>query len=265
MIATPISQFHLIPGNPGAVDFYTEFKLLLSHELSISVDHIHVAHHPGHSVTTINEVALGLDALIQYHANQMIYMYDAVEMTSLTDHRIHLMGHSLGGYIAIRVADMLRHTHPTLFARFRLHLICPTIIRMRDSPNGQQLDRWEYTALDLGSHLMAWIPLGFAYMSVPHTAMGTIWCKQVVDNVLMLWADERISIYDMPVVADEVWRKTRIMMSVSDGWTPLDVRTDIRRQVSLGGGTYTEVAVDHSFIMNREDTMAVVRWVGGGL
>ena len=74
-MSTIAHNFHLIPGNPGAVEFYNEFKLALSHEMNIPFDHIHVAHHPGHSVATINELALGLEALICHHTVQLVNMY----------------------------------------------------------------------------------------------------------------------------------------------------------------------------------------------
>ena len=175
------------------------------------------------------------------------------------------MGHSIGGYIALRVADTLHQTHPHIFARLRIHLICPTIIRMRDTPNGRGLVQWRHQLLAAASHVMQWIPLGVAYMSVPHHAMGSIWHKQVVDNSLMLWTDERDMVQDMPAVANEVWVRTRIMCSPTDDWTPDFVREEIREQLEVVGGEYTEVSVDHSFIMYHEDVVAVVRWVGCGV
>ena len=254
--------FHLIPGNPGAAEFYDEFQLMLSHEHNTSFNHIHIAHHPGHSVTTIHETALGLEALIEYHVEQMVGMYGGG--TTVTT-PIHLMGHSIGGYIVLRVANALRRTHPHIFKRLKLHLICPTILRMRDTPEGRRMVRWEHPLLAAASHAMHWIPLAMAYMAVPHHAMGSIWHKQVVDNSLMLWADEREMVMDMPVVANEVWERTRVLCSPTDDWTPDFVRAEIRDQMETMGGEYAEMDVVHAFVMCREDTMDVVRWVGGGV
>ena len=250
-------HFHLIPGNPGAAEFYSEFKLILSHERHIPFNHIHIAHHPGHSVTTIHEMALGLEALIEYHVEQMVGMYGGEE-------QIHLMGHSIGAYIALRVANALHRTHPQIFKRLKLHLICPTILRMKDTPEGRRWDLWRYTLVEAMSHVMHWIPLAIAYVSVPHHAMGSIWHKQVADNTLMLWADERKMVQKMPVVANEVWPRTRVICSPTDDWTPDFVRAEIRDQMESKGGAYTEMVVEHAFVMCREDVMEVVRWVGGG-
>jgi pimeloyl-ACP methyl ester carboxylesterase len=256
-------HFHLIPGNPGAAEFYSEFKLMLSHERHIPFNHIHIAHHPGHSVTTIHEMALGLEALVAYHVEQMVGMYGVGERVD--SGQVHLMGHSVGAYIALRVANALHHTHPQIFKRLKLHLICPTIIRMRDTPEGKRMVQWKHMALATASHVMSWVPLAIAYMSVPHHAMGSIWHKQVVDSTLMLWADEREMVQMMPVVANEVWERTRALCSPTDDWTPDFVRAEIRDQMETNGSEYAEMDVAHAFVMCREDTMEVVRWVGGGV
>ena len=249
------AMFHLIPGNPGAAEFYNEFKLNLSHEQNIPFNHIHIAHHPGHSVSTIHETALGLEDLIEYHVGKMVGMY-----SGMSDSPIHLMGHSIGGYIVLRVANALYHTHPHIFKRLNLHLICPTIIRMRDTPEGQRMVQWKHRLLAATSHVVSWVPLAVAYVAAPHHAMGSIWYKQVVDNTLMLWADERDMVQDMPVVANEVWVRTRVMCSPTDNWTPEFVRAEIRTQMETMGGEYTELVVDHAFVMSHEDVFAVARW-----
>jgi len=189
--------FHLIPGNPGTAEFYVEFQLMLSHKHNIPINHIHIAHHPGHSVSTIHETALGLEALIEYHVEQMMWMYggDATVTTP-----IHLMGHSIGGYVVLRIANAMRRTHPHISKRLNLHLICPTILHMKDVPEGRRWDLWRHTLVESMSHMIQWIPLVMAYMAVPHHAMGSIWHKQVVDNTLMLWADEREMVQAMPVL-----------------------------------------------------------------
>jgi hypothetical protein len=256
------TTFHLIPGNPGAAEFYIEFSLMLSHEHSIPFDAIHVAHYPGHSASTIHEPALGLEALIGYHVDQMAGMYGG---DGKGKGQIHLMGHSIGGYIALRVADALYRTHPHIFTRLKLHLICPTIIRMRDTPQGQRMILWRHRVLAMMSHAMHWVPLAIVYMSVPHHAMGSIWHKQVADNSLMLWEDERDTVLEMPDIVDEVWSRTRVMCSPGDSWTPDFVRAEIRTQMEATGGEYTEVDVEHAFIKSHRDILVVVRWVSGGV
>jgi pimeloyl-ACP methyl ester carboxylesterase len=256
------TRFHLIPGNPGAAEFYKEFRLILSHEKHIPSNHIHIAHHPGHSVATIHEPALGLEDLIRYHTEEIMRMYG---VEGEADHTIHLMGHSIGGYIVLRVADTMHRTYPQMFQRLKLHLICPTIISMRDTPEGQRLVQWKHLLLAAASHVMHWIPLAMVYMSVPHHALGSIWYKQVTDNSLMLWADERDMVQDMLVVADEVWSRTRVLCSPTDDWTPEFVRDEIRGQMAAKGGEYAEMDVNHAFVMYRKDVVAVAGWCAGGI
>ncbi|KAJ7786128.1 hypothetical protein B0H16DRAFT_1355289 [Mycena metata] len=121
----PEAVFLFIPGNPGLVQFYTEFLGLLRSEhphLAVFA-HAHLGHTPGifsdkHSLSA--QVESAIQAL------------DAVH-TIFPAAKIILSGHSVGSWIALQVLKARPSDISQVF------LLCPTITHIADTPNGRRL------------------------------------------------------------------------------------------------------------------------------
>ncbi|KAJ7630764.1 hypothetical protein FB45DRAFT_916506 [Roridomyces roridus] len=163
-LETPDAVFLFIPGNPGLLNFYTEFlsSVHKSHPRMAVFGHAHLSHTPNLGAVKSSS----LDAQVQ-SATEAV---DAVRAT-FGQVKIVLCAHSVGAWIALQVlkcrpADI-----------FHLFLLCPTITHIVDTPNGRKLS-WFFASpipwiVSWLSYMTRPLPLAFLFpkWSPPHRAV----------------------------------------------------------------------------------------------
>jgi len=131
----------VVPGNPGVARFYAPFAEHLF-RLGAGRWSVAVASHAGHAPAhpPPEDGHFSLDAQIRHKLDFL---------DTLPPHQtIHLVGHSIGAWIALAVLDRLAESK-----RGRAVFICPTLERMAETPNGQRLSPLfgRYRRLGLGA------------------------------------------------------------------------------------------------------------------
>ncbi|CAE6494616.1 unnamed protein product [Rhizoctonia solani] len=150
--ATPDALLLFIPGNPGLVEFYTEFLEHLHHTFNKSGTQLailvrgHVGHapslstenailvrgHVGHapSLSTENGAwTVGLDSQV----TSVIELYDSARDFYGPNTKIILAGHSVGSWIVTQVM----HARPNTASGALL--LFPTVSNIASTPNGRKL------------------------------------------------------------------------------------------------------------------------------
>ncbi|KAJ7107606.1 hypothetical protein C8R43DRAFT_1044539 [Mycena crocata] len=123
----PEALLLFIPGNPGLLNFYTEFlsSIHRRHPRLAIFAHAHLAHTPG--ITSLAGEH-GLRAQVQ----SAIEALDAV-LTAFGQVKVILSGHSVGAWIVLQILKARRSDV------FRMFLLCPTLTHIADTPNGRRL------------------------------------------------------------------------------------------------------------------------------
>ncbi|KAJ6574933.1 hypothetical protein B0H19DRAFT_1126435 [Mycena capillaripes] len=231
--ASPEAVFLFIPGNPGLVQFYTEFLTLLqsNHPRLAIFAHAHLSHTPN---LPSREYSL---------AAQIESAIEAVDATRAVfgKARIFLSGHSVGGWIALQVLKARPSDISQLF------LLCPTLSHIADTPNGRQLS-WLFKSplpkiISWLSYLTRPLPLSvffpwpvlqiavlrsflnspatiFACLSMAHEEMATI---RELDQSLLTEHTHRIFLY---FAAHDDWvstHKAQIIRAYSPSETAMIV------------------------------------------
>ncbi|CAE6488018.1 unnamed protein product [Rhizoctonia solani] len=131
---TPDALLLFIPGNPGLVEFYTEFLEHLHHTFNNAGTRLamlirgHVGHAP--SLPTENSSwTVGLDSQV----TSVIELYDLARDFYGSSTKIILAGHSVGGWIVTQVM----HARPNTASGALL--LFPTVSNIASTPNGQKL------------------------------------------------------------------------------------------------------------------------------
>ncbi|KAJ7487412.1 hypothetical protein B0H11DRAFT_1860394 [Mycena galericulata] len=163
----PDVVFLFIPGNPGLLNFYTEFLSFLhvKHPRLALFGHAHLAHTPDlHKRNSSAEYGLG--AQIQSAMEAL----DAVR-ASFGKAKIIISGHSVGAWIALQVLK----SRPSDI--FQIFLLCPTLTHIVDTPNGRRLS-WLFISpfpwiISWLSYLTRPLPLSllFPHWSIPQRAV----------------------------------------------------------------------------------------------
>ncbi|KAF8683344.1 Lipid-droplet associated hydrolase [Rhizoctonia solani] len=131
---TPDALLLFIPGNPGLVEFYTEFLEHLHHTFNIARTHLailvrgHIGHAPG-LPTENGSWSVGLDSQV----TSAIELYDSARDFYGPNTKIILAGHSVGSWIVAQVM----HARPNTASGALL--LFPTVSNIASTPNGQKL------------------------------------------------------------------------------------------------------------------------------
>ncbi|KAF8604057.1 hypothetical protein BDV93DRAFT_492759 [Ceratobasidium sp. AG-I] len=134
--AAPTSEvvFLFIPGNPGLVEFYTEFLEQIHQAINKAGTRFSIFNrgHVGHAPnlpTKKGAWTVGLDAQIA----STIELYDSIRDAYGPNAKVVLAGHSVGAWIVTQVM----HARPdTASAAF---LLFPTVSNIASTPNGRKL------------------------------------------------------------------------------------------------------------------------------
>lgn len=118
----------IVPGNPGGARFYVPLASALF-QRSRGQCHVAVASHVGQVPALVPPRATGHFTLADQIQHKLDFIDDLPPVQT-----IHLVGHSIGCWIALGILDQLPEEK-----RGRAFLACPTIERMAISPNGLRL------------------------------------------------------------------------------------------------------------------------------
>ncbi|PFH54827.1 hypothetical protein AMATHDRAFT_134848 [Amanita thiersii Skay4041] len=204
-----------IPGNPGILDFYTQFLTAIHEKDTTSSFSIFAHSHIGHS-----------PQLDQQHSSQYtnyslttqvesaLQAFDAITSFLEQPAKIVIIGHSVGAWIALQV---LKHRFPNIKAVF---LLFPTITHISQTPNGVWLSHFftplpRYLISTL-SHFTRLIPHMFLSMifgswPAPHIlALRTLLnSPQSIRAAMTMAHDEMHNIVDLDV---ELLKKHRELL-----------------------------------------------------
>ncbi|CAE6420367.1 hypothetical protein ACGC1H_006631 [Rhizoctonia solani] len=161
---TPDALLLFIPGNPGLVEFYTEFLEHVHHTFNNAGTHlaILVRGHIGHAPSLPTESSswtVGLDSQV----TSVIELYDSARDFYGPSTKVILAGHSVGSWIVTQVM----HARPNTTSGALL--LFPTVSNIASTPNGRKLS-WLFrrpipTIVSGLSRLLTFPPLS----AVPYT------------------------------------------------------------------------------------------------
>ncbi|KAJ7139949.1 hypothetical protein C8R44DRAFT_765856 [Mycena epipterygia] len=248
---SPEAVFLFIPGNPGLLNFYTEFlSSLHSKHPSLAVfGHAHLAHTPGIHVSGEN----GLRAQVQ----SAIEALDAVR-AAFGKTKIVLGGHSVGAWIALQVLK----ARPSDV--FQVFLLCPTVTHIADTPNGRQL-QWLFRSpfpflVSWLSYLTRPLPLSLLF---PHWSYSQIAVLRSLLNspstifaCLSMAHDEMVNIreLDNPLLNEHMHR-IYIYFAETDGWVSKH-KAGIMRCFLGSEARVVEGQAPHAFCLNHGEDVA---------
>ncbi|KIY45799.1 hypothetical protein FISHEDRAFT_48609 [Fistulina hepatica ATCC 64428] len=126
--AAPDTVILFIPGNPGLLDFYTDFlrEIQEKNARTAILGHSHVGHTPQVQVTHT------LDYSLACQVQSAIEALNALRSVFLNS-RLVVMGHSVGCWIC---TQLLKTRGEDIDAAY---LLFPTILHIADTPNGRSL------------------------------------------------------------------------------------------------------------------------------
>ncbi|KAG9103659.1 hypothetical protein FRC06_009030 [Ceratobasidium sp. 370] len=163
--AMPEVVLLFIPGNPGLVEFYTEFLEDVHHTINNEGTPLaifvrgHIGHAPGLLPTKNNPWSTGLDSQV----TSTIELYDSIRDAYGLNVKIVLAGHSVGAWIVTQVMHARPNTAKAAF------LLFPTVSNIASTPKGRKLS-WLFhrpipTLVSSLTRLLTFPPLSL----VPHT------------------------------------------------------------------------------------------------
>ncbi|QRV83319.1 alpha/beta hydrolase family protein [Ceratobasidium sp. AG-Ba] len=164
----PDFVFLFIPGNPGLVEFYTEFLDDIHRDISKTGKRLeifvrgHIGQAPNLAPAKNALWSVGLEAQVM----SVVELYDSIQDTYGPTVKVILGGHSVGAWIVTQVM----HSRPnTAAAAF---LLFPTVSNIASTPNGRKLS-WLFhrpipTVVSSFTRLLSLPPLSLATHSLPY-------------------------------------------------------------------------------------------------
>ncbi|CAH4031338.1 lipid droplet-associated hydrolase [Pieris brassicae] len=255
-----------VTGNPGLVDFYSEFGQELHNELTMPVCVIGQAGHEEISVKTTSE-NLTSDSNSFILNGQIAHKHDLISNYISKQSKLHLIGHSIGGWQIIELIDR----NPELVSRISsVNLLFPTIQKMAESPNGRFLNlflrriHWLLLIfLKLLRILPYWINSYLIYLylswhSLPshyYERIAKVIDPNVMEKVLILAFDEMDTVTNLNKDAiKNIKHLTNVIYSKTDNWAPLAYIDDLKiyePQICL-----VEMEVSHAFVLKSSKLVA---------
>lgn len=182
--------FFFIPGNPGLVDYYTDFFDALKARIGWAEGRIHVhgrdlfgfrddSHEPFSKESPPYDLEHQIEAVFDHLASlrRTDSSRNAPGKKGEPYDFVILSGHSVGSYIALEIFN--RHLKdPSRAPHLKLHagmLLFPTITHIAQSPSGKQLDLLRTTPfLDNTAHVVAQKFLNLMPTWALHWFVGTV-------------------------------------------------------------------------------------------
>lgn len=191
------------------------------------------------------------------------------------DVKIHLIGHSIGAWIALemlKVNDISERIHQCYF-------LFPTIERMADSPNGRVYIGWLqrfWLLVYLIAVLFYKCPtilhvlilrMYFYVWSIPRHYIGTTlkYIRPTILKKIVYMADQemiRVRDVDLATLARNQHR-IKIYYGASDGWTPLEYYRQLKERLPDIDASVDENGINHAFVLRSSIEMGniVAEWI----
>ncbi|KAF7339800.1 Lipid droplet-associated hydrolase [Mycena venus] len=210
---SPEAVFLFIPGNPGLVQFYTEFLGLLhiEHPHLAIFAHAHLGHTPNMPTSEY-----GLSVQVE----SAIEAVDAIR-AAYGNAKIILSGHSVGAWIAMQVLKARSSDISQLF------LLCPTLTHIEDTPNGRRLS-WLFrsplpSVISWLSYLTRPLPLSLLFRNWPITQITVL--RSLLNSRATIFAclsmahEEMGTIHELDVgLLDEHRHRIYLYYAAKDDW-----------------------------------------------
>ncbi|KAI8049047.1 hypothetical protein BDF22DRAFT_658004 [Syncephalis plumigaleata] len=190
--------FMFICGNPGVIDYYTQFLSTVHELMHYQIDIVGVSH-PGHTTVTgdVDEHQRSLS----YQIEHKIACLDRLRETYPTNTQFVLAGHSVGSYIALQVLNA-RPSHGIA----RVICLFPTIQEIRNTPNGHNLQSYH--------------PYDYSFLFILDSLLAST--PAMVSNSLSMARDEMEIIKALQTeMIREHLDKLLFYYGVDDNWSPI--------------------------------------------
>ncbi|XP_052759076.1 lipid droplet-associated hydrolase [Galleria mellonella] len=254
-----------ITGNPGIIDFYTEFGSEVHKNTGLPVCVIGQAGH--------DEPPSGPEEKLESSDNlynlkgQVAQKLDLINNHIDKKSKIHLIGHSIGAWLIIELLEK----DPNLISRVSsVTLLFPTLQKMVESPNGKQFVKYVKTFHSLIIMLLTllnYLPvlvktlLVDIYLksnSLPsHYSDRILKClnPNTMDKVIYLAIDEMQTVTTLNKSAiDRIKHLTCVIYSNRDNWAPIEYFDDfIRFKPSI---EMKLVNINHAFVLKSSNRVA---------
>ncbi|CAG9832991.1 unnamed protein product [Diabrotica balteata] len=263
----------IVPGNPGLNSFYDKFARRINDNLNCSV---WCVGHAGHNYTIEN-----LKGVPKYHKNKELYGLDGQVKNKVDffekyvpkNARVHLIGHSIGSYMAVELLDK-----PTISEKInKAYLLFPTIEYMAKTPNGLFLNGFLRSIISfvvLLSGLFAIFPrfiqtaLLYGYMTIvgmpKHNCdiIRSLIRPAILKRVFFLAYEEMDQVLERNSHSlEQNIKKVKLLYGETDGWTPLQYYTNLKKDIPDIDAEVT--SFNHAFVLNRSHEIGdmVCDWI----
>ncbi|XP_065341255.1 lipid droplet-associated hydrolase [Cloeon dipterum] len=261
----------IITGNPGLTSYYEEFIDLLHEETKIPV---WAVSHAGHEFE--DKIPCPKENPDLYNLEgQVEHKVEFIKRYVPNDVKIHLIGHSVGSYIILKMLKNKLIEHHV----YMNYMLFPAIERIGASPNGKFFSfvnnnfLWLVVILAgfvsclpnaVGSALVKgyfWIE-GTYQKNVPATMQ--LLRPTILKNIFSLAADEMDRILELDVDTIEKHKdKLRFYYGQVDGWCPLAYYRNLKDKVPDARATACTNGYRHAFVLNYSKPMATIvgQWI----
>lgn len=253
----------IIPGNPGLGGFYIPFAHqlynLFNEKISILIIS-QAGHSPPHKYCfTLKE--------------QIEHKLKAIEQLLPTDHRLTLIGHSIGSYMVLQMLDRLENRLDRAF------LLFPTIERMKESSAGQRFVRFYPILIYLLPFLCLLLQYLFPFENLKRkflsyhfsdspiedrsilidTVLYDLLNPQAVRNLLQM-ANEEMSVVQKrdDRLIKRFLPKLTFYYGTNDHWVPDDIAKQMRNLYPNGDIIECTNKYMHAFVLKHSKELAKI-------
>ncbi|XP_055640355.1 lipid droplet-associated hydrolase [Toxorhynchites rutilus septentrionalis] len=268
-----------ITGNPGLPGFYTKFLSTVYECLGKEMP-VWIIGHAGHDEAKKTQYTKSIPTL-ENNSNlynlegQLHHKVEFIRKYVPSDVRIHLIGHSIGCYLALEllkipdISDRIQHCY----------FLFPTIERMADSRNGFMLTkcvkpiyfivRLFYRCIDLlPNFLKIWIIyIYFLLSGIPKFYLGTALKytnPSVIDKVWFMALDEmeKVRELDSDIILQNKDR-LKFYYGTTDGWVPVKYCNELKSRIHGVDAEICTRKIDHAFVLRSSEQMGfmVSEWI----
>lgn len=251
----------IIPGNPGLGGFYIPFAHELYNYFNENIS-ILIVSQGGHSPP--GEHCFSLKEQIEHKLN-------AIEQLLPKNHRLILIGHSIGSYMVLKMLNRLENRLDRAF------LLFPTIERMKESPSGQRFVRFYPIMIYLLPFLCLLVQILFPFEWLKRKLINWYFSSSpkedrsiLVDTVLydLLNAQTirnllRMANEEMSVVVkrdDDLIKhflpKLTFYYGTNDHWVPNDIAKQMMNLYPKGDITECTNKYMHAFVLKHSKELA---------
>lgn len=268
-----------ITGNPGLPGFYTQFLSTVYECLNKELP-VWVIGHAGHDEAEDGPYKKPLPPLegnesLYNLAGQLQHKVDFIRKYVPSDVKIHLIGHSIGAYLALEllkipdISDRIQHCY----------MLFPTIERMVNTKNGFILTRivkpfyflvqWFYQCFALlPTVIKVWIIYAYFVISrTPKYFLGTglkYANPAVVHKVWIMALDEMEKVRELDVENIKANKyRLKFYYGTTDGWVPVKFYRELMQMVPEVDAELCTRSYEHAFVLKAASQMGfmVGEWI----